>query len=127
MIPFDRITGRFFAIGKGTNVHLLCCFLKHADDGNSLEFEVINGGWRGWYCREGNVLCTFTGETLPGEVIWQGDTYPHRHDEDGRLTRNYNSAIPAIEQLLNDGWTWEMAEPTYGRENGVSHDEEIPF
>lgn len=71
------------------NVSLWCDVVSINEDG-SIDFDVINGAWRGRY-NNGNVFVEYTKATFPGMLVWVGSR-----------GSNYNEAIRQIQEEIDD-------------------------
>ena len=107
------------AIADNTgNVSLWCDVISINEDG-SIDFNVINGAWRGRY-DNGKVYVEYNKATIPGFLVWAG-----------RRGGNYNDVIPLIQEEI-DNPEYVMTQPNqYGELNLVRQEEdewdEIPF
>ena len=78
------------AIADNTgNVNLWCSVNSINEDG-SIDFDVINGAWRGRY-NNGKVFVEYTKATFPAMLVWVGE-------RDG----DYNDVIPCIQEQIDD-------------------------
>ena len=68
----------------------LWCHVNSINEDGSINFEVINGAWRGRY-NNGKVFVEYTKATFPAMLVWVGD-------RDG----DYNDVIPWIQEQIDD-------------------------
>lgn len=71
------------------NVSLWCSVNSINEDG-SIDFDVINGAWRGRY-NNGKVFVEYTKATFPGILVWVG-----------QRGGDYNVVIPSIQEEVDD-------------------------
>jgi hypothetical protein len=71
------------------NVSLWCSVNSINEDG-SIDFDVINGAWRGRY-NNGKVFVEYTKATFPGILVWVGSR-----------GGNYNEAIRQIQEEIDN-------------------------
>ena len=79
------------------NVSLWCSVNSINEDG-SIDFDVINGAWRGRY-NNGKVFIEYTKATIPGILVWVG-----------QKGGNYNDVIPNIQEEI-DNPEYVMTQP----------------
>ena len=79
------------------NVSLWCSVNSINEDG-SIDFDVINGAWRGRY-NNGKVFVEYTKATFPGILVWVG-----------QRGGNYNDVIPMIQEEI-DNPEYVMTQP----------------
>ena len=106
------------AIADSTgNVSLWCHVISINEDG-SVDFDVINGAWRGRY-DSGKVFIEYTKATIPGFLVWVG-----------QRGGNYNDVIPWIQEE-SDNPNYVMTQPNQYvepvREGKEDEWDEIPF
>jgi hypothetical protein len=70
-------------------VNLWCDVTSINEDG-SIDFDVINGAWRGRY-NNGKVFVEYTKATFPGILVWVGSR-----------GGNYNEAIRQIQEEIDN-------------------------
>jgi hypothetical protein len=80
------------------NVSLWCSVNSINEDG-SIDFDVINGAWRGRY-NNGKVFVEYTKATFPGILVWVGQ----------RGGWDYNDAIRQIQEEI-DNPEYVMTQP----------------
>jgi putative aminopeptidase FrvX len=99
------------------NVSLWCSVNSINEDG-SIDFDVINGAWRGRY-NNGKVFIEYTKATIPGILVWVGSRGGH-----------YNDAIRQIQEEI-DNPEYVMTQPDQYVEpvREVEEDEwdDVPF
>lgn len=79
------------------NVSLWCSVNSINEDG-SIDFDVINGAWRGRY-DNGRVFVEYTKATFPGILVWVG-----------QRGGDYNDVIPWIQDEI-DNPEYVMTQP----------------
>ena len=99
------------------NVSLWCNVNSINEDG-SIDFDVINGAWRGRY-NNGKVFIEYTKATIPGILVWVGSR-----------GGNYNDVIPQIQEEI-DNPEYVMTQPNQyvepAREQEEDEWDEVPF
>jgi len=98
------------------NVSLWCHVISINEDG-SIDFDVINGAWRGRY-NNGKVYVDYTKATYPGFLVWVG-----------QRGGDYNQAIRQIQEEI-DNPEYVMTQPDqYVEPVREQEDEwdEVPF
>lgn len=81
-----------YALGRTGNVTLWCT--GSIDKNGELDFDVINGKWKGHLEVNGVLTVARTKEQFSDiRILWSGDV-PHEH------ARNYNDAMAWIETQL---------------------------
>ena len=98
-------------------VELWCSVISLNEDG-SIDFNVINGAWRGRY-DSGKVYVNYTKATYPGFLVWVGDT-----------VGDYNDAIRHIqEEIDNPEYVMTQPDQYVAPVKEVEEDEwdEVPF
>ena len=99
------------------NVSLWCSVNSINEDG-SIDFDVINGAWRGRY-NNGKVFIEYTKATIPGFLVWVGSR-----------GGTYNDVIPKIQEEI-DNPEYVMTHPDQYVEpvREVEEDEwdDVPF
>ena len=99
------------------NVSLWCSVNSINEDG-SIDFDVINGAWRGRY-NNGKVFVEYTKATFPGILVWVGSR-----------GGDYNTVIPKIQEEI-DNPEYVMTQPDQYVEpvREVEEDEwdDVPF
>ena len=86
------------AIADTTGRVELWCSVNSINEDGSIDFDVINGAWRGRY-NNGKVFVEYTKATYPGFLVWVGDTGGH-----------YNDAIRQIQEEI-DNPEYVMTQP----------------
>jgi hypothetical protein len=104
------------AIADTTGNVSLWCSVNSINEDGSIDFDVINGAWRGRY-NNGKVFIEYTKATIPGMLVWVG-----RHNG------NYNDIIPLIQDEIDDP-EYVMTQPNQYVEPVQEEDEwdEVPF
>ena len=105
------------AIADTTGNVSLWCSVNSINEDGSIDFDVINGAWRGRY-NNGKVFVEYTKATFPGMLVWVGS-----RNED------YNEAIRKIqEEVDNPGYVMiqpdQYVEPVRDEEDEW---DDIPF
>jgi hypothetical protein len=99
------------------NVSLWCSVNSINEDG-SIDFDVINGAWRGRY-NNGKVFIEYTKATIPGMLVWVGSR-----------GGDYNDAIRQIQEEI-DNPEYVMIQPDQYVEPVKEQDDEyvddVPF
>jgi hypothetical protein len=99
------------------NVSLWCSVNSINEDG-SIDFDVINGAWRGRY-NNGKVFIEYTKATIPGFLVWVGSR-----------GGNYNDVIPKIQEEI-DNPEYVMTQPDQYvepvREQEEDEWDDVPF
>ncbi len=98
------------------NVSLWCSVNSINEDG-SIDFDVINGAWRGRY-NNGKVFVEYTNATFPGILVWVG-----------QRGGDYNDAIRQIQEEI-DNPEYVMTQPDQYVEPANEYEDEwddVPF
>ncbi len=98
------------------NVSLWCSVNSINEDG-SIDFDVINGAWRGRY-NNGKVFVEYTKATFPGILVWVG-----------QRGGDYNDAIRQIQEEI-DNPEYVMTQPDQYVEPANEYEDEwddVPF
>jgi len=98
------------------NVSLWCSVNSINEDG-SIDFDVINGSWRGRY-NNGKVFVEYTKATFPGILVWVG-----------QRGGDYNDAIRQIQEEI-DNPEYVMTQPDQYVEPASEYEDEwddVPF
>ena len=106
------------AIADTTGNVSLWCGVNSINEDGSIDFDVINGAWRGRY-HNGKVFVEYTKATIPGMLVWVG-----------QHSGNYNDIIPMIQDQVDDP-DYVMVQPNQYVEpvREVEEDEwdDVPF
>ena len=86
------------AIADTTGRVELWCSVNSINEDGSIDFDVINGAWRGRY-NNGKVFVEYTKATYPGFLVWVGQRGGH-----------YNDAIRQIQEEI-DNPEYVMTQP----------------
>lgn len=96
----------------------LWCSVNSINEDGSIDFDVINGAWRGRY-NNGKVFIEYTKATIPGILVWVGER-----------GGNYNDVIPNIQAEI-DNPEYVMTQPDQYvepvREQEEDEWDDIPF
>jgi hypothetical protein len=105
------------AIADTTGNVSLWCSVNSINEDGSIDFDVINGAWRGRY-NNGKVFVEYTKATFPGILVWVGSR-----------GGDYNDVIPRIQEEVDDP-EYVMTPPVQYAEP-VNEDEDewddVPF
>lgn len=107
------------AIADDTGKVSLWCSVDNINEDGSIDFDVINGAWRGKY-HNNTVFVEYTKATFPGFLVWVG-----------QKGGNYNDVIPWIQEQI-DNPDYVMIQPDQYvkpvRERfEQDEDDEVPF
>ena len=107
------------AIADTTGNVSLWCHVNSINEDGSIDFDVINGAWRGRY-DNGKVFVEYTKATFPAMLVWVGQAKGY----------DYNKAIAWIQEQIDDP-DYVMTQPDQYVEpvREVEEDEwdDIPF
>jgi hypothetical protein len=105
------------AIADTTGKVSLWCSVNSINEDGSIDFDVINGAWRGRY-NNGKVFIEYTKATIPGFLVWVGSR-----------GGDYNAVIPQIQEEI-DNPEYVMTQPNLYVEPAREPEDEwddVPF
>ena len=105
------------AIADTTGKVSLWCSVNSINEDGSIDFDVINGAWRGRY-NNGKVFIEYTKATISGFLVWVGSR-----------GGDYNAVIPQIQEEI-DNPEYVMTQPNLYVEPAREPEDEwddVPF